>query len=168
MAAALYMDAVITPNRPLSRRGLWVIMGVTIGLALMPMTIFWLMGAYFAPIFVGIDVLGLYIALRLSARLGRIERVRVSSEAVEVLARQGDGRSWSVWTSPTAFTGVDIAGQGHETRIRLWLSGRSVTVAGALSPDERRDFGGALQTAIREARAERHPSPAGPGLDARA
>jgi uncharacterized membrane protein len=164
MASAFYMDAVITPNRPLSRRGIRVIMGVTIALALMPMTIFWLMGAYFAPIFVGVDVIGLYIALRLSARIGRIERVRVSSEAVEVTAQRPDGRPRAVWTSPTAFTGVDIAGQGHETRVRLRLSGKSVTVAGALSPDERRDFGGALQTAIRQARAERYPSA---GLDAR-
>lgn len=165
MAAALYMDAVITPNRPLSRRGLRIVMAVTIGLALMPMTIFWLMGAYFAPVFVGLDVLGLYIALRISARLGRVERVRVSSEAVEVIAQGDNGHAWAVWSSPTAFTGVDIAGRGHETRIRLRLSGKTVTVAGALSPDERRDFGGALQAAICDARAERHPSPSAAGLD---
>jgi len=155
--AAFYMDAVITPNRPLSRRGLRVVMGVTIVLALIPMIAFWVMGAWMAPMFVGLDVLGLYIALRLSQRIGRTERVRVSGEAVEVIAERGDGRRRAVWSSPTAFTRVDIAGLGHETRVKLRLSGKSLTVGGALSPDERRTFGGALQDAIRAARAERYP-----------
>jgi len=154
---ALYMDALIKPNRPLTKRGLRVVMGVTIALACIPGLIFWFMGAWMAPMFVGLDVVGLYIALRVSQRIGQVERVRVSSETVEVIAEQADGKRRALWSSPTHFTRVDVAGYGHETRVRLRLSRKAVTVAAALSPDERRDFGGALEAAIRKARAERYP-----------
>ncbi|CAN5313530.1 DUF2244 domain-containing protein [soil metagenome] len=156
--AALYMDAVIRPNHSLSKRGLYWVMGVTIALSLLPITIFTLMGAPFAPLFVGLDVLGLWFALHVATKAGgeRSERVQVSSEAVRVIRRTGV-RERRVWSSPTAFTRIDVSGEGHETRVRLRLSARSFTVAASLSPDERRGFADALADAVRRARLERYP-----------
>lgn len=157
-SAGLYMDAVIRPNQSLSQRGLYVIMGFTLALSVLPALMFVLMGAPFATLFMGLDILGLWLALRFATRSGgrKTERVQVDSEQVRVLRRNGEHEK-RVWASPTAFTRVDVEGDGHETRVRLRLSGKSLTVAGALSPDERRDFAEALREAVRQARAERYP-----------
>lgn len=159
MAAALYMDAVITRNQSLSRRGLYVVMGITVGLSLAPIILFSAIGAPLAALFVLFPVIGLGVAMYLGGQAGgrTSERIQVSSEAVQVARRVG-GRVRKVWSSPTAFTRIDILEDGEEVRVQLRLSAKRVTVAVALSPDERRDFAGALQDAIRRARAERYAS----------
>lgn len=145
--APLYMDAVITPNRSLSPKGLKVLMGAVVAWNVILAIFFVAIGALPIPVFLGLDVAGLAIAFAVSnARARRAERVQVSAEAVRVLR---DTRT--VWTSPTAFTRVEVGEQ-----VQLALSGRTLRVAHALSPRERRDFAAALQRAIQAARAERH------------
>src|SRR5947207_1634628 len=126
------MDAEITPARSLSRRGLNVVMGITMGMALIPVTFFMMMGAKLVLPFVGADVLGLWLAFAIMNRRVSAERVRVSTDFVEVF-RAGK----AVWSSATAFTKVEPG----ETAVRLSMSGRRVAVARSLSPGERRDFG---------------------------
>lgn len=145
---ALYMDAEITPARSLSKRGLWVVMGITIAMAAIPAIYFTLLGAHLVLPFLGIDVLALWYAFHVMKKNVRAERVRVSAEAVEVL--RNDER---VWSSPTAFTRVEE----YETAVRLMFSRRRTSVAKALSPEERSAFARALDDAIRAARRERYP-----------
>jgi uncharacterized membrane protein len=157
MAAPLYMDAVIKPNRSLSPTGFKVLLGVLIGFNLILAIFFLVMGAPPVLPFLGLDVLAVWLALRANIRAAeRAERVRVTAEAVTVSRENGkDART--VWSSPTAFTRVSVDQPGeHETRVRLLLSRRRLTVGRALSPPERVDFGRALERAIRDARAERH------------
>ena len=157
MPAMLYMDAVITPNRSLPRTGFYWLIGLLSAFNLIMAVFFLTIGALPVPVFLGLDVLGVLIAFRASYASGRLaERVRVSAEEVHV-AYEAQGRSRTVWRSPTAFTAVAVeqAGQ-HEARVRLRLSGRRLTVARALSPKERGEFADALQRAIQKARAERH------------
>jgi uncharacterized membrane protein len=142
------MDAEITPARSLSKRGRTVVIGITTFLALIPATVFSIMGAHLVLPFLGLDVLGLWYAFHLLGKAVRAERVRVSCEAVEVLREERE-----VWSSPTAFTHVEE----FETAVRLTVSGRRTSVAQALSPDERHAFAQALDDAIRKARAERYP-----------
>src|SRR5436190_11129982 len=156
--SALYMDAEITPNRSLSRRGLKVVILTMGAMSLVPLTMAIILGAPFPPMFLGLDVLGLWLAMHIATRPGRVptERVQVSSEAVRVL--QGlRGREQPVWNSPTAFTRVDVEGEGEELRVFLRLSARSLAVAAQLSPPERGAFAEALKDALRNARLERHP-----------
>jgi uncharacterized membrane protein len=157
MPAALYMDAVITPNRSLPRVGFYWLIGLLVAFNLIMASFFLAIGALPVPVFLGLDVLGVILAFRASYASGRLaERVRVSAEEVQV-AYEAQGRSRMVWRSPTAFTAVAVeqAGQ-HETRVRLRLSGRRLTVARALSPKERETFADALERAIQKARAERY------------
>ncbi|HXQ12524.1 MAG TPA: DUF2244 domain-containing protein [Caulobacteraceae bacterium] len=157
MPAALYMDAVITPNRSLPRVGFYWLIGLLVASNLIMAIVFVAMGALPVPVFLGLDVLGVLIAFRVSYARGRLaERVRVSAEEVQVVY-ETQGGSRTVWRSPTAFTAVAVeqAGQ-HEARVRLRLSGQRLTVARALSPKERGDFAAALERAIQEARAERY------------
>lgn len=142
------MDAEITPARSLSKRGLYVVMGITIGMAMIPAIYFSILGAHLVLPFLGLDVLGLWYAFHVMGKNVRAERVRVTSDTVEVL--RGDE---TVWSSPTAFTRVEP----YETAVRLAVSRRRTSVAKALSPEERTAFARALDDAIRAARRERYP-----------
>lgn len=157
MATALYMDAVISPNRSLSRRGLRVLMAVIIAFNLMVALFLLVLGAPLILPFLGLDILAIWWALNVSFRAAdRRERVRVTVEAITV-SREDERGTRLVWTSPTAFTRVDVDQPGeHEARVRLRIHRRRLTVGRALSPPERVAFGDALQRAIREARAERY------------
>jgi uncharacterized membrane protein len=156
MHARLYMDAVITPNRSLSKRGFVILATVLIAINVILATFFIAIGAIPVPIFLGIDVLGVMLAFHVNYRSARMsERVQVSAEEVRVLHEAGRLRR-TVWRSPTAFTRVDVEAAGeHEARVRLRLSDRRLTVAAALSPAERDDFAQALRSAVSRALAER-------------
>lgn len=152
MAGRLYMDATITLNRSLSPQGFKVLFGLVVTVNVLFAIFLFVIGAWPAPMFLGLDVLLVWLAFRASFRAAeRAERVQVSAEEVTV---SHDART--VWRSPTAFTRVDVEERGDEDRrVRLRLSSRAFTVAKALSPPERRQFAIALQDAIRNARAER-------------
>ena len=152
------MDARITPNRSLSRRGLVLLFCVLGAYNLLVMGFLLLIGAFPVPIFLGLDFVGVALAFRISnRRAARGERVQVCAAQVKVL-RGADGREQTVWASPTAFTRVSVEQpDAHDARVRVRLSGRSLEVGAGLSPGERGDFGAALQRAIASARAERHP-----------
>ncbi|KSB90866.1 hypothetical protein AS593_11690 [Caulobacter vibrioides] len=157
MAAALYMDAVIRPNRSLSRAGMAVVLGVAVAFNLMVAVFLLVVGAPPVLPFLGLDVLALWLALHASNRaLSRSERVKVTAEEIVVSREDAQGAK-VVWTSPTAFTRVDLDQPGeHESRVRLFMSRRRLTLARALSPDERVAFARALERAIKAARAERY------------
>jgi uncharacterized membrane protein len=156
MPAALYMDAVIKPNRSLPRVGFYWLIGILAAFNLIMAAFFLAIGALPVPVFLGLDVLGVFIAFRASYASGQLaERVRVSAEEV-LVAYETPGRSRTVWRSPTAFTAVAVEQLGqHEARVRLRLSAQRLTVAHALSPKERGEFADALERAIRAARDAR-------------
>jgi uncharacterized membrane protein len=159
MDAPLHMDAVLTPTRSLSRNGLYVVLGVLALFNLLVAVLFLVMGAWPAPIFLGVDFLAVLLAFHLSYRQARRrERVQVSADEVRVVHEVG-AQTRTVWRSPTAFTRVEVEAKGQpEVRVTLALSRRRLVVAGQVSPQERTDFADALEAAIRSARAERYPT----------
>ena len=159
-APRLYMDALITPNRSLSRRGLWIMLGVVAAYNVILMGFLFLIGAFPVPIFLGLDFAGLLIAFRVSnRRAGWAERVQVTADRVQVSHHRPPAREHTVWDTPTAFTRVAVENAGeHETCVRLRLSGRALRIGSSLSPEERSSFAEALERAILDARAERYSS----------
>ena len=157
-AAPVYMDAVITPNRSLSRRGLYILLGGLAAYNLLVMAFLFVIGAFPVPIFLGLDFAGVLIAFRVSnRRAGWAERVRVTAERVQVSHRRSKGPEQTVWSSPTAFTRVALERAGEpESRVHLSLSGRTLSLGASLSPAERSSFAEALERAIRSARSERY------------
>jgi len=157
MPATLYMDAVITPHRSLSRKGFAVLLGVVVAFNLAVGTLMLVLKAFPVPVFLGADVLAVIIAFRASYRgAGQAERVQVTADEVSVAHEWSRGRR-TVWRSPTAFTRVLVERPtDHETRVRLTMSGRALTIGYALSPGERTGLADALERAIAAARAERH------------
>jgi uncharacterized membrane protein len=148
------MDAVITPNRSLGSTGRKVIMTLLCVWSTLIAIFLFALGAWPAPFFLGLDVLAIWWAFRIiDRRAQRLERVRVSAEAVTVAREEKE-----VWSSPTAFTGVRVEQAGeHDVRVRLSLSAKRLTVGAQLSPEEREAFAEALKAAISKARAERYP-----------
>jgi uncharacterized membrane protein len=157
MPTLLHLDAVLTPSRSLSKAGLWVLLGALGVINLASAALFLSAGAKPVPIFLGLDFLAVLIAFRASYRQARRrERVQVSSDEIHVMHEDGR-RSRTVWRSPTAFTRVRVDMRDEpEARVSLHLSGRSLVLAGRLSPRERVDFADALEEAIAAARAERY------------
>jgi len=153
----LYMDAEIKPHRSLSKRGFYWVIGSVLVWNLVASAFFVLaLHAFPIPIFLGLDVLAVFLAFRLNySGAGQVERVQVSAAEVRVLHQYGR-TTRTVWTSPTAFTRVALDGAGeHHARVRLRVSDRAVIVGAALSPPERDDLAAALEAAIAKARAER-------------
>lgn len=159
MDARLHMDAVLTPTRSLPRAGLYVLLGVLAVFNILVALLFLTMGAWPAPIFLGLDFLAVLLAFHLSYRQARRrERVQVSADEVRVVHEVG-AQKRTVWRSPTAFTRVEVEAKGQpEVRVTLALSRRRLVVAGQVSPQERAQFADALQAAIRSARSERYPT----------
>ena len=158
MAAPLYLDAVLTPNRSLPKAGLYWLLGILAAFNIAVAGMFLAIGAWPAPIFLGLDFLAVLLAFHLSYRQARRrERVQVSSDEIVVLHEDGP-RQRTVWRSPTAFTRIAIEARNeHEAKITLMLSRRRLVVAGQVSPQERMVFADALEAAIKSARAERYP-----------
>lgn len=154
--ARLYLDAALSPRRSLSKRGFAILVIVfgTFNLALA--TMFRLAGAPFVPIFLGLDVLALFLAFHLSYRGARqIERVQVSADEIRV-SRETPRSRRTIWTSATAFTRVELQEpDDHRARVSLHSKGQGLTLASALSPKERVDFARTLKEAVAAARAER-------------
>jgi len=155
MQGPLFMDAVITPHRSLTPRGAMALIGaVTVFDAAMAV-IFVAMGAAPIPIFLGIGLFAMVIALIVSNRTAmRRERILVSAVEVRVV-KEERGAEQLVWVSPTAFTRVSLSDgeDDDEAALHLHLSDRALPVAQALSRRERLEFAQALEAAIRRAKA---------------
>ena len=156
MALPIYMDRVIAPHRSLTPQGATVLLAAVMAFNVLVAIFLLVLGAPPVLPFLGLDVLALWLALRASDRAARrTERVRVTAETVTV-SREDEKGARTIWTSPTAFTrvGVDHPGE-HDTRVRLMIYRKRLTLARSLGPDERRRFAGDLEAAIRAARNER-------------
>ena len=154
MDAPLFMDAEISRNRTLSAHGLRVLFGVLIGLDVVLGVVFAVMGAGLVAGFMAVAAAALFLAFAISNRRARdLERVQVSPFEVRVVRRVRTEEQ-VVWTSPTAFTRVElIDGEASAGEVRLRLREQKVEVAQALSRPERLAFAKALETAIRRAQS---------------
>ena len=156
--ARLHLDEVIVPHRSMPKRGFAIFIGLLIALNLAQGTMFVILGAPPIPVFLGLDVLAVVIAFRVSyAQANRRERVQVTADHVKVTQELGE-RSSLVWRSPTAFTRV-LLDEPHEdeARVRLALSDRRMTIGGALGMEARRKLARKVDDAIRAAKKERYP-----------
>ena len=154
MHGPYFMDAVITPNRSLSRKGFIILISVMTAINAATAFGFYMIGAAPIPFFLGFDLVAVVVAFAISRRPGSHEHIQVTAAEVRVLMRDREGAEHIVWTSPTAFTQVDLNGDaGDATDLRLRLSGRQLPVAKTLSRPERLAFAQALHEAIRQARS---------------
>lgn len=150
----LFFDARLTPHRSLSRRGFLLLMFAVCVINLVAGLMFFLLGAWPVVGFLGLDVVLIYIAFRVTYRRARAyETLRLSRDdfLVEHVTQWGQKRTWRFqpyWVQ--VLLDEPAAGDG---RLLLRSHGRSVEIAGFLPPAERTDLAHALRKALTRARA---------------
>ena len=146
-------SAVLTPYRSLGRRGFAAVMAVLSAMSLAVGIVFWSIGAWPVPGFLGLDVALLYAAFRLSYRQARAaEEIRLSRSALTVRCTSADGRSAETGLNPYwARLEIDRHPEFGILRIAIAWQGRRLAVGAFLPPPERekfaREFGAALAAA---------------------
>jgi uncharacterized membrane protein len=148
----LAFDAVLTPNRSLPNAGFAAVMAIVISANLLFGAYFFAIGAWPVIGFMGLDVLLVWAAFRLSYRQGRLsERVAVDEDEIRVSRVLPSGHE-TRWRLQTAWARVVIdRRQEHEVDVRLVSKGRSLRLGSFLSPQEREAFGDALADAMKRA-----------------
>jgi uncharacterized membrane protein len=150
----IFLDAELRPNRSLSKNGFMALMLVTSALVAFPAMVFLAMGAWPVAGFLGLDIVALYIAFRYSYAQGRArEYVRVTTERLDILRRDQYGRKTGQASFPSYWTRVHMDDPPEpDSQLRVSASGRSATVGGFLSAEERLSLAQALRAALDEAR----------------
>lgn len=151
-------DAVLRPHRSLSPLGLRMLVAVFGAVCTGLGVGFWLIGAWPVAGFLGLDVVLVYGALKLSMfSARRTERLRLTDAALDVRRIDPWGRAEDVRIAPPHWLRVEIDEPvRHESQLRLVSHGRGITVGGFLMPAERLDLARALRAAL--ARLVQSPS----------
>ncbi len=147
-------DAVIHPYRSLGRAGFRLLLIAVVAANAIGAAFAVSLGAWPVAGFMGLDVLAVYVAFKLSyAQAVAFERVTIdpSELVVERVDARGQRREWRF---PSYWVGVFVEGGENEAqRVTLRSHGRVLEVATYLSPFERQDFADALRRALREAKS---------------
>lgn len=145
------MDAVLAPNRSLSRRARRLLIIVFVIANAVPAAVFLAHGAFPVSGFMGLDVLALVWALHANERSGKArERVLVSPASIQVTRRAPDAREQHYAASP-----LWVRVQENARGVGIATGGSNIRVAGFLAPFERAAFAEALRDALTKARSQR-------------
>ena len=145
--------AVLTPYRSLTRSGFATMMAVVCGVSFITGTVFYLAGAWPVTGFFGLDVLGIYVALRLSYRSGRLyETVDVTPARLVFRRIHPSGRQEQFDCNPY-WARVELSEwPDGRTRLGVRAQGKHLIFGRFLTDAERRDLATALRTALFAAR----------------
>ncbi|MEO0606737.1 MAG: DUF2244 domain-containing protein [Pseudomonadota bacterium] len=155
----IYFDAVLTPNRSLSPRAFTLVMAIVAGMSFVAGLAFVSMGAFPVIGFFGLDALAIWVAFRWNFRkLKQETRVRVTADKID-LSHTLPGRPPRAAQLPTAFTRVQLEfPERRPSELKLAHGPKAWVIGRFLTPAERKSLKDALETAIWEARRERHPA----------
>ncbi|NGM23676.1 DUF2244 domain-containing protein [Roseomonas stagni] len=145
----ILFEAVSTPPRSLSDRGMrWLVILACAGAAI-PAVLFTLLGAWPVLPFLGIEVLLVLFLVSLHRRWTRaaVEVVRLTEGKLHVATADGRGGRRVAELEPY-WTRVRLEEEGGSPRLMLVQRHRRVEVGTFLAPDEKRDLAAALQAAL--------------------
>jgi uncharacterized membrane protein len=147
-------SAVLTPHRSLGRTGFLAVMLLIGGISFAAGLVFFIAGAWPVVGFLGLDVLLIYVAFKVSYRTAAAyEQVTMTPSALTVrkVSHRGKVAQWTlnpVW--------VRLQRETHDEfgleRLFLVSHGRRLPVATFLGPREKASFATALSAALGEAR----------------
>lgn len=154
----LLFDAHIRPNRSLPNPGFYALMIALVALSFTAGIAFVAMGAWPVIGFFGLDVLLVWLCFRLSYRDGkRLEIVRVTPRDI-LVARRGPTGQETRYRLPSAWTRVELEGEGEpDVQARLSSQGKTLIIGALLSPRERESLAQAVREALHQARRPRAP-----------
>jgi uncharacterized membrane protein len=149
----LLLDLVLRPHRSLAPGGFRVLMAVLLAFGALSGVMFLLLGAWPVLGFLGLDMVLIYLAFRVSYAGGRAyERIRLSPEAliVDRVDRWGRQRRFEL---PPQWLRVEI--DAATSRLRLSSHGRSLAIAAFLPRDELDEVAEAIRLALARLREPR-------------
>jgi len=156
----LLFQALISPNRSLSRRGWrWLVLVLLLATGLMALR-FWLIGAWPVAIFAGLEV-GLFLVLfRMHARAMRqTEVLLLSPSALRIIRTDGRGRREERAMQPHWLNVVLRERTGRVPALLLSSRGQHNEIAQTLGETEKRDLAEALSEALHRLRNPRFDNP---------
>jgi uncharacterized membrane protein len=147
-------DAVLYPNRSLSRQGFALLMTAIVAISALLGGIFLYAGAWPVTGLFGLDVLLVWAAFRWNYRAGRLtEMIRLDREGLHVRRIAPNGRAQD-WHFEPYWVRVDVpAADDHDGVLRVGSRGKSVVLGAFLAPEERASLGRHLRQAVAELRA---------------
>ncbi len=157
---AVLFEAVISPHRSLSRRGLAVLFGAIGGFSALTMLRFWLLGAWPVAVFSVLEI-GLF------AFLFRLNMLRARASEMLLLGAGGMRIIRTDWRGrreehdiPAGWMNVTLVETpGRVPRLLLTSRGAAVEVAAFLGEEEKLDLAGALRDALDRMRNPRFDNP---------
>jgi uncharacterized membrane protein len=140
------------PYRSLGPRGYRALFAIVIGANLFGGLVFLAMGAWPVSGFMGLDVLALYIAFRISYRQAlAFERIAIHDGLISVERSDMNGNV-TTETLPSYWARVDFGGDDESGDVALRSHGRSVAVGRMLPGFERAMFAETLRRALADAK----------------
>ena len=155
----LLFNAVLRPHRSLGPFGFHVLMAMVALVSFTAGMVFFLIGAWPVVGFLGLDVLLIYGAFKLSYRSGRaFETVQLSPETLIVRQVNPAGKV-RTWRFQPHWVRVNMSNPPrHESQLTVSSHGRRVTLGAFLTPQERVEVADALRAALGKLNA--FPDPA--------
>lgn len=147
------LDLTLVPHRSLSQHGLAIVMVLISVVSFVTGLVFYLIGAWPVVGFLGLDVLLIYIALRVNlsrARAREILRLTDSSLRIERITPRGS--RYGIELQPYWLSVQMDDPPQHHSQVWLRSHGRSVAVGAFLGPEERIVLADKLRDALKRLR----------------
>jgi uncharacterized membrane protein len=147
-------EDILTPHRSLGPRGFRVLMAATCGLCTLVTIPFFLLRAWPIVGFMGLDVLGVYLAFRANFRSARAHehfRLTYFELTFAKVSARGARREWRLSPVWVRLERVDDEDYGPQ-RLTLHSRGRSWRIAQGVGPERKAEFAGGLAKGLVEAR----------------
>lgn len=154
-ADPILFEAVSTPARSLSARGMRWLCLLAIPAAAIPAALFTLLGAWPVLPFLGVElaiVLGL-VALHRRWTAAQVERIVLTADALHIRAADGRGGRTESTLEPYWARIEMTERDGATPTLRLVSRGQAVEIGRYLSPEEKVSMAAALRGALRQYRS---------------
>ena len=147
-------SARLTPHRSLGPAGFRAVMVFVATVCLTVGVVFWSMGLWPIMGFMGLDILALWWAIRMSYRSGRQhEDVEVSRQHLLVRQVSPAGHAREHWFNPFGtFFHVERHPEFGVRNLKLQNRNRVLSVGGFLNPDDKETFADAFGLALSRAK----------------
>ncbi len=147
--------ATLRPHRSLGTTGYIVVMAFVGITCFISGTMFYALGAWPIVGFLGLDVLLVWLAFKLSYRSGRArETVSLSRDRLVIRKIRPNGRASEILFNPYwVRLEVNHADEEGVTRIEVHSRGKAVPVGTFLNPGDRASFARAFRAALAEAKS---------------